>query len=122
MGLQTFDAFKQIEKPNGCHELSGSELKALQQCLLGMLEEVDAFCGSNGINYCLVGGSALGAARHWGMIPWDDDIDLLMPRKDFDRFIRLFGEQKKERYGVQVPGITPGYPLPSPSCIRPEAL
>jgi len=48
---------------------------------------IDGFCEKHNIKYCLMGGSALGAARHGGFIPWDDDLDIFMDRKNYLRFI-----------------------------------
>ncbi len=62
------------------------QIKMLQQKLLSMLLKLDEFCGENGIEYYLIGGSALGAVRHSGFIPWDDDADVAMFREDFERF------------------------------------
>ncbi len=57
----------------------------LQQELLGLLKEFHQFCVSNGIKYSLAYGSLLGAIRHNGFIPWDDDVDIIMTRNEFDR-------------------------------------
>lgn len=62
------------------------ELKSLQQKLLKMLLKLDSFCTQNNFPYYLIGGSALGAVRHSGFIPWDDDADVAMMREDFERF------------------------------------
>ena len=51
-----------------------------------MLFDLDSFCQENDIYYMLGGGSCLGAVRHHGFIPWDDDLDINMPREDFNRF------------------------------------
>ena len=56
---------------------------------LAMLVEFDAFCRREGLRYSLAGGTLLGAVRHKGFIPWDDDIDLTMPRPDYERLITL---------------------------------
>ena len=66
--------------------------------LLDILKAIDAFCVKNAIRYSMAYGTLIGAARHKGFIPWDDDIDLLMPRPDFERFISLFGKEEDSRY------------------------
>ena len=57
---------------------------------LGILDAVDSYCRSESLSYSLCGGTMIGAVRHKGYIPWDDDIDLMMPRPDYDRFIKEF--------------------------------
>lgn len=61
----------------------------LQSRLFEILVAFDAICKKENLKYWLVGGTLLGAARHQGFIPWDDDIDVAMPAKDFMRFIRM---------------------------------
>lgn len=75
-------------------KIGNEELKELQ---LGILDAVASFCEENGICYWLDCGTLLGAIRHKGYIPWDDDIDLGMLRPDFDRFMNAFN-QKNARY------------------------
>ena len=67
--------------------LTADEFRAVQ---LGIMDAIDAFCTERGITYSLEGGTLLGAIRHKGFIPWDDDIDIIMPRPDYDRFWREF--------------------------------
>lgn len=68
-------------------ELNTAELK---QVMLDELLVVDEFCRKNGIEYFLEGGTGIGAIRHKGYIPWDDDIDIAMTRPNYERFIRSF--------------------------------
>ena len=58
------------------------ESKELKQKLLNMLKWFHAFCKEHGLRYYALGGTMLGAVRHKGFIPWDDDVDLGMPRGD----------------------------------------
>ena len=71
------------------HELSLDELRKIQ---IEILDVVSKFCDDHEINYWLDGGTLIGAVRHKGYIPWDDDIDLGMLRPDYDKFMRLFNE------------------------------
>ena len=70
------------------------DLKELQYLELDILEEFHSICISNGFRYTLGGGTALGAVRHGGFIPWDDDIDIGMPRPDYNNFIRYCKNNK----------------------------
>lgn len=64
-------------------------LEELQKVYLELLEDFDHLCATHGLRYDLCGGSMLGAVRHGGFIPWDDDADVSMPRPDYDRLIEL---------------------------------
>ena len=76
------------------------ELKKLQ---VDILDSFDAFCKKNSINYWLDYGTLLGAIRHKGFIPWDDDIDIAMLRKDYEKAAERFNEQSDGRYHFQTP-------------------
>ena len=65
------------------------KLRETQLLELKLLKKIKEICESENICYYLVGGTALGAVRHRGFIPWDDDIDVAMPRKDYEKFIRV---------------------------------
>lgn len=77
-------------------KLSIEEAKKIE---LDILDFIDSFCKENGINYCINYGTLIGAIRHKGFIPWDDDIDLSMTRENYERFIQLFSE-KQSRYQI----------------------
>lgn len=111
MALSTFDAFKHLDVPEGAVELSGEVLHELQSVLCMMLGDFDEVCRCVGANYTMGGGSCLGAVRHEGFIPWDDDLDVNMARADFELFAAQFDRLLGDRYVLQVPGITPGYEL-----------
>lgn len=68
-------------------ELTLAEVKQIQ---LDILQAVHNFCESNGLCYSLAYGTLIGAIRHKGYIPWDDDIDIMMPRPDYERFLHTF--------------------------------
>ena len=69
-------------------------LKELQDVELGILKSFRDFCDKNNLRYYLCNGTLIGAIRHKGFIPWDDDIDVMMPRPDYDRFLELNKEKK----------------------------
>lgn len=85
------------------HELTDEELKGLQQCFLSMLKDFDRVCTQYGLCYMAAGGTALGAVRHKGFIPWDDDVDVLMPRRDLERFVEIFEEAMGDEYEMTSP-------------------
>ena len=84
------------------------KLKELQKIEIDMLKAVTDLCDSNGLPYYLYCGTLLGAVRHKGFIPWDDDIDIAMPLKDYRKFLKL-SEKLPEPYVIQYPGSTIGY-------------
>ncbi len=70
-----------------------STTKELQKKMLNILLYFDEFCGENGLMYYLCGGGLIGAIRHKGFIPWDDDIDVFMPRPHYERLAQLWNEK-----------------------------
>jgi len=80
------------------------ETARMKELLLMIYKDVFSVCEENGLTLFLGGGSALGAVRHGGFIPWDDDMDLMMPRKDYETFKRIFDRTLSLKYTLQVPG------------------
>lgn len=80
---------------------SGEDLRRLQLEQLEVLKEVDAICRKEGIRYFLMYGTLLGAIRHKGFIPWDDDLDIGMIRSDYERFMKCAQELLGDEYFLQ---------------------
>lgn len=113
MSLSTFDIFKKVDAGN-LIEVSGERLKSLQGVLLQMIRDVDAACVKHGVPYTFGGGSCLGAVRHHGFIPWDDDLDINMTREGYRRFVDVYESDLKDKYWLHDCERTPGYDLAFP--------
>lgn len=87
-------------------------LDEIHAILADMLRLVDKICKAEGIQYFLSGGTLLGAIRHQGFIPWDDDIDLMMPRPEFERFLAVAPHYMDNRYSLAFPRLTKDYAFP----------
>lgn len=70
-------------------DYTSEDLVKIKKILFDLLCFFDSFCSQNGLKYYASNGTCLGAIRHHGFIPWDDDIDVLMPRKDYEKFLTL---------------------------------
>ena len=70
----------------GLRQLTEEESTEMKDVLMKMYQVVAQVCAEHGLTIMLCGGSCLGAIRHQGFIPWDDDLDLCMPRRDYDIF------------------------------------
>lgn len=80
----------EMERYNDMRELT---LREIQMTSLNVLIEVDQICKDLGLRYFLMYGTLIGAIRHKGFIPWDDDLDIGMPRKDFDQLVLFFDSE-----------------------------
>lgn len=78
-------------------------LKKLQRVQTGILKDFDRLCEEHHLSYFLLGGSGIGVVRHHGFIPWDDDIDVAMPRKDYDILLAAIEEEMGDKYRILTP-------------------
>lgn len=86
-------------------------LDQLHRVLLMMMKDFAAICEREGIEWMINYGSAIGALRHGGFIPWDDDVDICMLRADHDRFIDAVRADEAGKYSIVTAQTHPGYPL-----------
>lgn len=86
------------------------ETREIQQHLLGILKAIDQVCREHHLRYYLFAGTMLGAMRHKGFVPWDDDADVAMPRPDYEVFLKHANEWLPERYELVSPGHPDNYP------------
>ncbi|MDT4810252.1 LicD family protein [compost metagenome] len=93
------------------HPLTDSDSQALKVIIRKNLQALHDFCEENNLVYYLSDGTLLGAIRHGGMIPWDDDADVCMPREDYNKLIALSDKLPKP-YSLRHFTITPGYIYP----------
>lgn len=76
-------------------------IQKLQNKILEIMIWIDEICAENNIDYCLMGGSAVGAKRHGGFVPWDDDLDIFMTSENFTKFRKLFENNRKDKFYLQ---------------------
>lgn len=88
------------------------DLNKYHSILLKTMKVFHSFCEGNGLTYSISGGTMLGAVRHGGFIPWDDDIDVMMPRPDYNRFLELTAKVFVNGYTVISQYNTTNYRMP----------
>lgn len=81
--------------------LDNNYLERIHSEILTVMDEVVRVCNENNLRYYMIGGTLLGAVRHKGYIPWDDDIDIVMPREDFNKFIILCSKALQSPFKLQ---------------------
>lgn len=99
--MQLPDGFLQSEYRDGY--FVDETMKKVWAVELELLEKFQAVCEKYQLRYYAIGGTLLGAVRHKGFIPWDDDIDVGMPREDYDRFLQLCGDELEYPYCLITP-------------------
>lgn len=109
--FSTRKTMQKLPEMDAIHYITDEELVQLQDCFLEIIKDIDAVCKRNNICYMAAGGTCLGSVRHQGFIPWDDDVDLLMPREDLKRFIEIFDRELGDKYDFT--SINCQYPIES---------
>lgn len=92
---------RQTDEPFGYDDSHEGKMLDIQRVLVGYLLEFDRICRKNNIKYFLGGGTLLGAVRHGGFIPWDDDADIMMLREDYDKFLEVAQEELPDGFTLQ---------------------
>lgn len=92
--------------------MANYDIKKLHERILNILLEFDKVCKEHNLRYCICGGTMIGAVRHGGFIPWDDDLDVSMPRDSYEKLIRHSKEWLPEYLEFVCAENDPKYPLP----------
>lgn len=98
--------FLREEERNGF--VVSKEMKRVWSYEINILKRFISICENNGLKWCMIAGSLLGTVRHQGFIPWDDDIDVAMPRVDYDKFLEIASKELPEFLFLQTALSDPG--------------
>ena len=112
--LETNNVFRSVfANRDDMSVITDSDIKALQSVLIGIMDDIDAVCRKHSITYFLAGGSCLGAVRHKGFIPWDDDMDIIVPRSEYLKLLECIKTEFPDKYTVQCVSYGTGYDMHS---------
>ena len=100
------EIYNQVSQSSGFHVVTDEERKKLWDIFLKAYSDISAVCKKHGIKPMLIGGSALGAVRHKGFIPWDEDFDFAMTRADYNHFAKIFEVEFGNRYILSAPNYS----------------
>lgn len=81
--------------------MENQNIKDVQNKILEIMKYIDKICRAEGIQYFIMGGTALGAVRHQGFIPWDDDLDIFMTPVEYEKFVGAFNKYNDSRFVLQ---------------------
>lgn len=98
----------EIQAHFGLKLLTDEQIKKVQKISLEIYKDILAVCEQNHLVVMMGGGSVLGTIRHKGFIPWDDDMDLMMSREDYEKFINLFDTTLSHKYNINIKSELPG--------------
>lgn len=99
---------KACHQSKDLHAMTDEERLRLQAHLRKMYVEIEKVCDRHGLRMCAGYGTVLGALRHQGFIPWDDDMDLLMPREDYDKLINVYADELPKNFKIYAPNSKNG--------------
>jgi len=88
-----------------------------KRIMTDILKYFDSICRKNNIKYSLIGGSMIGAIRHKGIIPWDDDIDVILDKENYQKIINILSKDNNEKYKLLKYGTTKDYYFPYPKLV-----
>lgn len=106
-GFNSRKLYTEAAQKCGLYQLSDKQSQDLKVIMLNIVKDVLSVCDKHGLELIMCGGTLLGAVRHSGFIPWDDDMDFWMIRKHYNKLIEVFNIELGEKYVLQVPQTEP---------------